>query len=215
VLTTGEVERVITDFVAAALRAERAGLGGVQVHGAHGYLLGQFLNAERNLRTDGYGGSVENRFRIVHEVVARVRAATGPSFHVGLRLSPERYGIPLSEGVALAREVLVSGLLDHLELSLWDVFTAPHTDASPGLLIEQFVGLDRGTTHLGVAGGIASGKDAQWCLDAGVDFAARVVADPDFSADAPPYTRERLAAEHVGPAFVAYLDAGWDGFVVP
>lgn len=225
-LTTGEVERVVSDFVAAALRAERAGFAGVQVHGAHGYLLGQFLNAERNQRTDRYGGSQENRFRIIHEVVREVRAATGPSFHVGLRLSPERYGIPLAEGVALAGEVMTSGLLDHLDLSLWDVRSAPHDPDVEGLLVEQFTSLPRHSTLLGIAGAISSAKDVRWCLDTGADFvsvgraaiahhdfAERVVADPDFTADAPPYSRDRLAAEAVSPAFQDYLAAGWPGFV--
>lgn len=225
-LTTGEVERVIGDFVAAAVRAERAGFAGVQVHGAHGYLLGQFLNAERNQRTDDYGGSVENRFRIIGEVLAEIRRATCPTFHVGLRLSPERYGIPLVEGVALASQVMASGLIDHLDLSLWDVFAAPHDTSVAGLLVEQFTSLPRHGTLLGVAGAIASAKDAAWCLDARADFvsvgraaiahhdfASRAVADPEFVADAPPYTRARLADEHVSPAFQDYLAAGWDGFV--
>lgn len=225
-LTTDEVERVVQDFVDAAVRVERAGFAGVQVHGAHGYLLGQFLDARSNLRDDQYGGSVENRFRIIHEVIAGVRSATGPDFHLGLRLSPERYGIPLTEGVALVSEVMASGLLDHLDLSLWDVRKAPHEAAVDGLLIEQFTDLDRHGTLLGAAGEIASAKDAQWVLEAGLDFvsvgraaiahhdfAERAVADPDFAADAPPYSRSRLASEAVSPAFQDYLARGWDGFV--
>lgn len=225
-LSTGEVQHVVEDFVAAAMRVEQAGFAGVQVHGAHGYLLSQFLNAERNTRTDAYGGSTENRFRIIHEVIAEVRAATGPDFHVGLRLSPERYGIPLAEGLRLAGETLTAGHLDHLDMSLWDAFRAPADISSADLTIDRLAALERGDTLLGVAGHLRSAKDAQWAIDRGVDFvsigraaiahhdfAARVVADADFAADSPPYSRARLASESVSPAFQDYLAAGWDGFV--
>ena len=62
-LTGGEVERLIEDFVEAAVRAERAGFDGVELHGAHGYVLAQFLSPAVNRRTDRYGGSAENRAR--------------------------------------------------------------------------------------------------------------------------------------------------------
>ena len=68
-LSTGEVEQAIEDFVRAGLRAERAGFDGVEVHGAHGYLLCQFLDTH-NARTDRYGGSAENRARMILEVIA-------------------------------------------------------------------------------------------------------------------------------------------------
>ena len=63
-LTTAEVHAAVDAFVAAAGRAERAGFDGVEVHGAHGYLVGQFLDARHNVRTDGYGGSAEDRSRL-------------------------------------------------------------------------------------------------------------------------------------------------------
>ena len=60
-MTTVEVEESVTDFVAAAVRAETAGFDGVEVHGAHGYLVGQFLDGRHNQRDDRYGGSLDNR----------------------------------------------------------------------------------------------------------------------------------------------------------
>ncbi len=62
------------------------------MHGAHGYLIGQFLDPRFNDRTDRYGGSPTNRFRIVLEVLSAIRAATGPDFQVGIRLTPEGFG---------------------------------------------------------------------------------------------------------------------------
>lgn len=216
-MTAEEIEATVADFVAAAVRAERAGFDGVEVHGAHGYLIGQFMDSTRNHRTDAYGGSLDNRFRIVEEVLAGMRSATGEDFQLGLRLSPEGFGIPLEDGREYARRALETGLLDYLELSLWDVFMKPRRGGD-GLLIDHFVDLPRGSAQLGVAGKVLSTADAQWCLDTGADFvsvgrgaivhhdfAARALADAWFSARPLPVTVEVLRQERVGPAFVDYL----------
>lgn len=226
-LTTGELEQVVADFVAAAVRCERAGFDGVELHGAHGYLLCQFLDGRHNLRTDGYGGSAEDRSRLLREVATEVRRATGPDFQLGVRLTPERSGILLAESTALAGQLAASGDVDYLDLSLWDVRKEPFEPAYAGsLLIEHFGGLARGGVPLGVAGGITDAATARWCLDRGVDFvlvgtaailhhdfAARALADPSFRAVRPPVTRAHLEAESVGPRFVDYLARDWDDLV--
>ena len=225
-LGTAEVERVVRDFVEAAVRCERAGFDGVQVHGAHAYLLAQFLDARSNHRTDAYGGSPENRARVFHEVVDGIRAATGPDFQVGMRLTPERSGIALAESTALAEQLMTSGAIDHLDMSLWDVRKAPFETAYDGLLIDQFTALERGRTRLGVAGGVESAADAQWCLDRGADFvtvgtagivhhdfARRALADPAFEMASRPVSREHLRGERLGPDFIEYLAAGWGDLV--
>ena len=216
-MTLDDIQATVGDFVAAAVRAEEAGFDGVELHGAHGYLLGQFMDSTRNHRADAYGGSLDNRFRIVQEVMEGVRAATGADFQLGLRLSPEGFGIPLVDGREYARRALESGLLDYLELSLWDVFMSPRKGGD-GLLIDHFVDLPRGSTKLGVAGKVLSTKDAQWCMDAGADFvsvgkgaivhhdfAAQAVADESFVVRPLPVSVEVLQQESVGPAFVDYL----------
>ncbi|MDF2507462.1 MAG: alkene reductase [Microbacterium sp.] len=86
-LTEGQVDETIADFAAAAENAIAAGFDGVEVHGANGYLLHQFLSANANLRTDRWGGSVENRLRFPIAVVAAVAAAIGAD-RTGLRISP-------------------------------------------------------------------------------------------------------------------------------
>lgn len=225
-LTTSEVEGVVEDFVAAAARAQQAGFDGVELHGAHGYLLGQFLDARHNLREDRYGGSLDNRVRVVLETMEAIRSATGPDFQLGLRLTPEGNGIALPEGREVARRVLASGLLDYLDMSLWDVFMEPRGEGHEGLLIDHFTDLPRHGAALGVAGRVLSAQDARWCLEKCVDlvtvgtgailhhdFAARALADPGFVARERPVPREALRAEHVGPAFVDYLAAGWDDLV--
>ncbi len=225
-LSTGDVEQVVRDFADAARRAERAGFDGVEIHGAHGYLIAQFLDARSNQRTDRYGGSADNRFRIVHETISAVRSATGPDFQVGLRLSPERYGIVLDEARELAGQVLADGRVDYLDMSMWDAFKRPHghdVDARP--LLDYFTELPRGDVRLGVAGKILRAGQVRECLDRGADFvlagtagilhhdfARRIVADPDFAAEHP-QPASHFVAESVGPAFLDYLATNWDDFV--
>jgi N-ethylmaleimide reductase len=115
-LTAEEVQTTIGEFVAAARLAIEAGFDGVELHGANGYLIEQFLNPASNQRTDAYGGSVGNRGRFLLETAAQVAAAIGKE-RVGVRLSP--YGVyndqPLYESIDetyayLARELSQLGI---------------------------------------------------------------------------------------------------------
>jgi 2,4-dienoyl-CoA reductase-like NADH-dependent reductase (Old Yellow Enzyme family) len=226
-LSTAEVEQLVRDFIAAARRAEQCGFQGVELHGAHGYLLAQFLDAEHNQRSDRYGGSFDNRVRIVFELIDGVRAATAPGFQLGLRLSPERFGIVMSESLELARQVLAGGQLDYLDMSLWDCFKAPQDPAfADRPLIDHFAALPRGSTRLGVAGKILDAATAKRCLDSGADFvligrgamlhhdfARRALADPGFRSIERPVSRAHLEAEGLGPAFLDYVTSTWPRFV--
>ena len=86
-MTPGDIEEAVAGFAAAAVRARAAGFDGVEVHGANGYLLDQFLTTYSNRRTDEYGGSPENRVRLLAEVVEAIHAAAGDDFPVGVRVS--------------------------------------------------------------------------------------------------------------------------------
>ncbi|WP_078701398.1 NADH:flavin oxidoreductase [Aeromicrobium choanae] len=225
-LSTTDVQRVIDDFVRAAVRAQDAGFDGVEIHGAHGYVLCQFLDARKNHRTDGYGGSLDARSRPLREVLSGIRAATGPDFQVGVRVSPEGYGITVADSRALVEQLLASGDADYVDLSLWDVAKAPREPDLGGLLIDQYLDLPRHGTRLGVAGKILSAQDADWCLARGADFVTvgtaaiihhdlpRLAAEsPEFVSDPQPFSRDRLRQEHLGAAFIDYLADGWDDFV--
>ena len=228
-LNAAEIEQLVQDFINAARRAEQAGFQGVELHGAHGYLLAQFLDLEQNRRDDRYGGSFDNRCRIILELIDGVRAATGPQFQLGLRLSPERFGIALPESLALAQRVLDDGRLDYLDMSMWDCFKPPLAPAFAGQpLITHFAALKRGATRLGVAGKILDAATAQRCLDAGADFvmigrgamlhhdfARRALADPGFASIERPVSRAHLQAEGLGPAFLDYVTSTWPNFVTP
>ena len=88
-LSLEEIKSTIQDFAQAALNAKEAGFDGVEVHAANGYLLDQFLQSSTNKRTDAYGGSFENRFRILKETVEAVIASGAfPANRIGFRLSP-------------------------------------------------------------------------------------------------------------------------------
>merc|ERR1712224_926408 len=90
-LETDEIPRLISDYRHAAECALRAGFDGVEVHAAHGYLLDQFLRTGTNNRTDQYGGSPENRCRLLLEVIEAVVKIVGPG-RVAVRLSPTQPG---------------------------------------------------------------------------------------------------------------------------
>lgn len=86
-MSSAEIEEAIAGFSNAALNAKRAGFDGVEVHGANGYLLDQFLTEGVNLRTDAYGGEVGSRIGLTAQVIAAVRKAVGPEFLIGVRIS--------------------------------------------------------------------------------------------------------------------------------
>ena len=155
-----DVQHLVGDFVAAAVRAEQAGFDGVEVHGAQGFVLAEFFD-QRNRRQDGYGGSLEDRMRAVVEVLAGIRAATGDRFQVGIRLSPEGHGSPLAEGREVARQILTGGVVDFVDLSLRDVYATAQGVGDDRLLIDVFTGLPRGDTVLSVTGQVLSADDCR------------------------------------------------------
>jgi 2,4-dienoyl-CoA reductase-like NADH-dependent reductase (Old Yellow Enzyme family) len=118
-LLSEEIEAIVKRFAASAQLAERAGFSGVQIHGAHGYLVSQFLSPRTNLRDDAWGGDAERRRRFLLEVVRAVREAVSPSFAVGLKLNSadfQRGGFDESESMAVL-EALDGEGLDLLEIS--------------------------------------------------------------------------------------------------
>jgi 2,4-dienoyl-CoA reductase-like NADH-dependent reductase (Old Yellow Enzyme family) len=100
--TRGDIQRIIRDYAQAARNAIEAGFDGVQIHGANGYLVDEFLRDSANLRDDEYGGSIDNRLRFMSEVLEAVGAAIGMD-RVGIRFSPNIHsqGVEDSDPVAL------------------------------------------------------------------------------------------------------------------
>jgi 2,4-dienoyl-CoA reductase-like NADH-dependent reductase (Old Yellow Enzyme family)/thioredoxin reductase len=104
-LTVAEIETLIEKFGDAALRAQKAGYDMVELHGAHGYIIQEFLSSFYNKRTDRYGGSLNNRFRFLREVIENVRRKTGSVYPLQLRLSAVEYidgGLDIAQARAIA-----------------------------------------------------------------------------------------------------------------
>lgn len=117
-LTEGEIEAIIGAFVQGIVRAWKSGFDGAQLHAAHGYLLAQFLSPALNRRRDRWGGTTENRFRIVREIISRARATVG-GFPLLVKLSAYDYddgGMRLEESVRLA-ELCREASFDAIEVS--------------------------------------------------------------------------------------------------
>ncbi|WKZ29349.1 MAG: FAD-dependent oxidoreductase [Patescibacteria group bacterium] len=112
-LTSAEISSVIDAYGRAAARAKAAGLDFVEIHGAHGYLITQFLSPFSNRRTDAYGGTAQKRMRFAMDVYAAVRKAVGSNFPVTIRLSGEEMvegGLTLLDTIAIAKRLEEAGI---------------------------------------------------------------------------------------------------------
>ena len=219
-LSYDEVENLRDDFIKAAIRSEQAGFDGVELHGAHGYILAQFLSPEINQRDDQYGLSLSNRSRLLYEIIDGIRSECNKDFILGVRLSPERFGLRLNEITILAEELMTSGKIDFLDMSLWDVFKEPEDEAFKGKkLISYFTELRRGNTRLGVAGSIKTPRDAEKTMAEGVDwimlgragmlhhnFPKMYEADRNFTPIEIPVTEEYLMNEGLSEKFIQYIE---------
>ncbi len=119
-LDHSEILDIQTSFADAAARARAAGLDGIELHFAHGYLISQFLTPLKNKRTDGYGGSLENRFRFAREVIETVRSRVGQDFVVGARLNNSDMfegGLEPQDCAEIAGLVEATGKVDYISVS--------------------------------------------------------------------------------------------------
>ena len=164
-LSNEEVNFLRDDFINAAVRAKKSGYDGVELHGAHGYILCQFLSSSINKREDEYGGSLENRSRIIFEIIDGIRSECGKDFLLGIRLSAERFGIKLTESKILCQKLIDDGKIDFLDISLWDSFKDPVEEEHKGkTLLQHFTELNRKEVLLTVAGNIRTGEDVDNCF---------------------------------------------------
>ena len=115
VMSTEECERLVDAYVAAARRLARCGFDGVELHGAHGYLITQFLSPWSNTRDDRYGGDLEGRTRFAREIAERIRDACGEGFIVGMKMPAEEGvegGIDVEEAVRITERLVATGVFD-------------------------------------------------------------------------------------------------------
>jgi len=124
-MTHAMIGEIVEAFAVAAARCEQAGLHGVEVHGAHGYLLHQFLSCGTNRRKDEYGGSFGNRARFLLQVMRAVRASVGPGFAVGVRLAPDMTigGVSVDDCVRVVDILQQEKLVDFVNVSMGNYHT--------------------------------------------------------------------------------------------
>ena len=221
-----EVHQLRDDFIAAAIRAKKCGYDGVEVHGAHGYILAQFLSSKINHRTDNYGGSLENRARLIFEIINGIRNTCGEQFLLGIRLSPERFGMELSEVKTISQQLIDDGQIDFLDLSLWDCFKTPEEHPeNDKTLLDHILDIDYKNVKLTVAGNIRTGEDVHRVLNAGVDFVTigrsgilhhdfpnKVIENPVFVPVENPVSKDYLRSEGLSDTFIDYMRK-WPEFV--
>lgn len=135
-MTHEQIHQTVRDFAQGARRAREAGLDGVELHGANGYLITQFLSSAINDRKDEYGGSLENRYRFLREVMRAIRAEVGRDFHLQVKISAvdygdalfpwplERKGNRLEESVQICKWLVEDGA-DALHISTGNMFPHP------------------------------------------------------------------------------------------
>jgi 2,4-dienoyl-CoA reductase-like NADH-dependent reductase (Old Yellow Enzyme family) len=214
-----EITNLQNSFVDAAIRATRAGLRGLEIHGANGYQFTQFLSPHTNLRGDRWGGSLENRSRFLIDVVKRVRQAIGPQKILGVRISPENtkliHSIDIDEMIDVAIELHNCGV-DYVSLSLWHSLKT--SDKYPDQkVVELFRKQLPSATALTTSGKIWTTQEAVQTHEAGADFVvlgASAIANPtwpksaqvqNFQPQRLPLTPQQLADVAVSPRFIEYL----------
>lgn len=225
-MTIEEIMMTKEHFIFAAKRAQLAGYDGVELHAAHGYLLCQFLSATVNKRKDLYGGDLIHRSRLIFEILEGIRIECGKAFMVGIRLSPERFGMDVKEVKQLCKLLIDSEWIDFIDLSLWDVDKRPIYDLNDTKsLLDHFLSIEFKDVKWTVSGKIDSAQKINELLSKGIDFLTigragilhhnfpqRVINDENFKSKELPVTENYLECEGLGPVFIEYMKK-WKGFI--
>ncbi|MGH8183552.1 MAG: NADH:flavin oxidoreductase/NADH oxidase [Rhodanobacteraceae bacterium] len=186
-LDAAGIAKVVADFRAAAQRARDAGFDVIELHGAHGYLLHQFLSPLSNARTDEYGGSLENRARLLREVIAAVRETWPAPKPLWVRLSATDWaegGWDIDECVQLARPLREDGV-DVIDVSSGGTVPHPKISGGPGYQVPFAARIRReagiATATVGV---ITDARQAEQILERGdadlIEMAREFLRDPYF-----------------------------------
>ena len=223
-MTELEIKYMIQSFTDAAIRCKKAGFHGVELHGAHSYLICQFLGEKTNRRTDKWGGDIAGRSRFLTEIISSVRSAVGEDFLIAVRISPiiEKAGIYLHDSLELAK-IICEMEIDMLHISCWDVFQ-PVGDGNDISLTKRFRQVIPKSLPLISTGAVWDAKDAIWLMNQGADIVgvARVaiahpewptlLTDSNYQPKRPPFSVEHLANVDLSPVFIEYMKR-WKNFV--
>lgn len=217
-----EIEDTISCFINAAKRCEDAGFHGIELHGAHGYLIAQFLGSNTNRRTDQFGGDVEQRCTFLLRIIRGIREVVSNEFAIMVRLSPvsDEIGITL-EDTKQVIELLIKEKIDALHISCWDVFEKQHNGQT---MTKELCSIYSEFIPIVSTGSVWSAEDAQFVLDQGAqavgvarvalpypDWASKVT-DMAYNPKGPPFRPQELQSADLSPTFVEYMRR-WRGFV--
>lgn len=184
-----EILKIIKDFASTTNRLIKAGFDGIEIHGAHGFLIQNFMSPFFNKRDDNWGGNIENRIKFPLEIVKEIKNVISLSekkdFILGYRLSPDE---PIENALRLADNyVLIDKLLDlgidYLHISLPNALIDKPVDNSTKTYLELITKFVNKRVPLMVAGNIKTPQDMLKVLESGVDFVAigrSLVTDPDM-----------------------------------
>lgn len=185
-LTLDEIHTIEQNFIAAAQRLQRAGVDGVQLHAAHSYLLSRFIDPTFNQRTDAYGGSLENRFRIVDNIIRGIKTACGADFPVSFKINLDTKNDDHAgyheDMVKILRHAKELGV-EFVELSGVDFINQPK-DATLYYL-DEAKALKAAVPEMPVSlvGGVRSREDMEQVLSSGIELVSlsrALIAEPDF-----------------------------------
>lgn len=173
-LTKNQIKQIIQDFANASERAEKAGFDGVELHGANGYLFTQFISTMTNLRTDEYGGSLENRARFSREVIKACREKVSENFIIGFRMSFEgagmEIGLDIDENIKIANWLAEDGInYIHSSHLLYNAKTSKYPEVKTVEFLRK--NINKGLP-LVIAGSIESIEDAEMAMNLGADILA-------------------------------------------
>jgi 2,4-dienoyl-CoA reductase-like NADH-dependent reductase (Old Yellow Enzyme family) len=220
-LREAEIEQIISDFAHAAQRAHAAGLSGIEIHGANGYLFAQFLSQVTNRRVDRWGGSLENRARLLLRTVTAIRSAVPRGFLVGVRLlledSAPEPGFDIDEMLRVIGWLDEAGI-DFLHMSSRHVRATSwkYPSSSESNIKRARTALNRRVALVAV-GGVKTMADVDFALGEGADLVAvgreaiavpcwpREAATANYTPAAYPMGSHALAAQGVSAPFLSYL----------
>lgn len=189
-MDSGDIKKVIRDFVSAALRAKAAGFDGVEIHSAHRYLLNQLYSPLTNKRTDEYSGNtLEGRLRLHLEIIQAIREAVGKDYPLAIRLGACDYmdgGTTLEDSIRAAKYLEAVGI-DLLDISGGLCGTARPGHPEPGYFSELSQGIKENVSiPVMVTGGVRTPEDAKKLLADGkadlIGVGRALLKDPDWAA---------------------------------
>tara|TARA_B100000427_G_scaffold327559_1_gene338584 strand:- start:411 stop:1508 length:1098 start_codon:yes stop_codon:yes gene_type:complete len=221
-----DIWRIIQEFTSAAVRCVDSGFDGIEIHGAHGYLISQFLSNTINNRTDRWGGDINDRSQFLFEIFNSIKNNVPKDFIVGIRLSPEigELNISLEDSIELIKKVKTLGV-DFIHLSCWDIYSPSlHYPKDPKRITEWITYSIDNLPPIISTGNIWSSEDAQNAMDQGADLVgvarvaipypdwAKNIEDTRYNPSKAPFSVQQLQDAQLSAPFINYMRK-WKGFV--